>query len=140
VKNSTKIPSADQEIQEIVNMAQCIEGEGLSDMVHGEAEELLQAPNYELAQEDLDELMQSSTDVEEKEEQEETNVNQWTLESFADQFKNFRNIKHKFRELDPSIKRSTTISRELKQTCVPYTTLYNEMKQKKAAPYNTVFS
>jgi hypothetical protein len=76
VKNSTKIPSADQEIQETVNMAHCIEGEGLSDMVPGEGEELLQEPNYELTQEDLDELIQSSTDGEEKDEEEETNVNQ----------------------------------------------------------------
>jgi hypothetical protein len=72
VKNSTEIPSADQEIQEI-NLAHCIEGEGLSEMVPGEVEGLLQEPNYELTQEDLDELTQSSTDVEEKEE--ETNVN-----------------------------------------------------------------
>jgi hypothetical protein len=48
------IPSDDQEIQEIVNMAHCIEGEGLSDMVPGEVQELLQEPNYELTQEDLD--------------------------------------------------------------------------------------
>jgi hypothetical protein len=33
VKNSTKIPPAHQEIQEI-NMAHCIEGQGLSDMVY----------------------------------------------------------------------------------------------------------
>jgi hypothetical protein len=66
VKNSTKIPSAEQEIQEIVNMAHCIEGEGLSDMVPGEVEELLEEPNYELTQEDLDELIQSSTDVEKR--------------------------------------------------------------------------
>jgi hypothetical protein len=66
VKNSTKIPSADQEIQEIVNKAHCIEGEGLYDVVSGEAEELLQERNYELTQEDLDELIQSSTDVEKK--------------------------------------------------------------------------
>jgi hypothetical protein len=79
VKNSTKIPSADQEIQEIVNMAHCIEGEGMSDMVPGEVEELLQEPNYKLTQEDFDELIQSLTDIAEKEEEEETNVNQWTL-------------------------------------------------------------
>jgi hypothetical protein len=65
-------------------MTHCIEGEGLSDMVPGDVEELLQEPNYELTQEDLDELIRSSTDVEEKEE--ERNVNQWTLESFADLF------------------------------------------------------
>jgi hypothetical protein len=59
VKNSTKISSADQEIQEIVNMARCIEGEGLSDVVPGEVEELLQEHNYELTQKDLDELIQS---------------------------------------------------------------------------------
>jgi hypothetical protein len=51
-------------------------------MVPGEAEELLQEPNYELIQEDLNELIQSSTDVEEKEEVE-TNVNQWTLRVFC---------------------------------------------------------
>jgi hypothetical protein len=86
-------PFADQEIQEIVNMAHCIEGEGLSDMVHVEVEELLQEPDYELTEEDLDELVQSSTDVEEKEE--ETNVKQWTLESFGDLFKDFRKLNHK---------------------------------------------
>jgi hypothetical protein len=48
-------------------MAHCIEGEGLSDMVPVEVEELLQEPNYELTHEDLDELIQSSTDVEKKE-------------------------------------------------------------------------
>jgi hypothetical protein len=56
-------------------MAHCIEGEGLSDMVPGEAEELLQEPNYELTQEDLNELTKSSTHIEEKEEEGETNVN-----------------------------------------------------------------
>jgi hypothetical protein len=67
-------------------MAHCIEGEGLSDMVPGEVE-LLEEPNYELTQEDPYELIQSSIDVEVKEEEEETIVNQWTLESFADLFK-----------------------------------------------------
>jgi predicted RNase H-like nuclease (RuvC/YqgF family) len=112
-------------------MAHCIEGEGLSDMVHGEAEELLQEPDYELTQEYLDELVQSSTDVEEKEE--ETNVKQWTLESFADLFKDFRNLKHKIRELDLSMERSTNIGRELEQAFAPYTMLYNEMNKKRSS-------
>jgi response regulator of citrate/malate metabolism len=101
-------------------MAHCIEGEGFSDMVPGEVEELLQEPN-ELTQEDLDELIQSSTNVEEKEKEEETNVNQWMLESFVDLFKDFRNLKHKIRELDPSMERSTEIARELEQSFAPYT-------------------
>jgi hypothetical protein len=63
-------------------MAQCIEGEGLSVLVPGEVE-LLQEPNYELTQEDPYELIRSSTDVEKKEEEEETNVNQCTLEFFC---------------------------------------------------------
>jgi H2-forming N5,N10-methylenetetrahydromethanopterin dehydrogenase-like enzyme len=139
VKNSTKIPLADQEIQKIVNMAHCVEGEGLSDMVPGKVEELLQERNYELTQEDLDELIQSSTDVEEKEEEEETIVNQWMLESFADLFKDFRNLKHKICELDPSVERSTKIAQELEQAFAPYTMLYNEMKQKKKQLHVTVF-
>jgi response regulator of citrate/malate metabolism len=61
----------------------------LSDTVPRGVEELLQEPNYELTQEDLDELIQISTDVEEKEEEEETNVNKWTLESLVDLFKDF---------------------------------------------------
>jgi hypothetical protein len=117
VKNSTKIPSADQEIQEIVNMAHCIEGEGLSDMVPGAVEDLLQEPNYELTQE--------------KGEEEETNVHQWTPESFANLFEDFRNLKHRIRESDPSLERSMKIARELEQAFAPYTTLYNEMKQEK---------
>jgi hypothetical protein len=47
VKNSTKIPPADQDTKEI-NKAYCIEGEGLPDVVPGEVKELLQEPNYEL--------------------------------------------------------------------------------------------
>jgi hypothetical protein len=35
-------------------------------MVPGEAEELLQEPNYELTQDDRDELIYNSTDVEER--------------------------------------------------------------------------
>jgi DNA repair exonuclease SbcCD ATPase subunit len=131
VKNSTKITSADQEIHEVVKMAHGIEGEGLADMVPREVEELLQEPNYELTQEDLDELIESSTDVEGKEEEEETNVNQWMLESFEDLFKYFRNLKHKIRELDPSVERRRKIARELEQAFESYTMLYNEMKQKK---------
>jgi hypothetical protein len=132
VKNSTKISSADQDIQEI-NMAHCIEGEGLSDMEPGEVQELLQEPNYELTQEDLNEIMQSSTDVEKKKEEEETNVNQWTLEYFADLFKDFRNLKHKIRELDPSMEKSTEIVRELEQEFAPYTMLCNEIKPKRSS-------
>jgi hypothetical protein len=88
-------------------------------------------PNYELTQEDLDELIQSSNDVEEKEE--ETNVNQWTLESLQIY------LKHKIRELDPSMERSTKIVRELEQPFAPYTMLYNEMKQKKKQLPITLF-
>jgi hypothetical protein len=58
-------------------------------------------------------------------------VNQWTLKSFADLFKDFRNSKHKIRELDPSMEMSMTISRELEQEFAPYTMLYNEMNEKK---------
>jgi hypothetical protein len=77
-------------------------------------------------------------DVEEKEE--ETNVNQWTLKSFANLFKDFRNLKHKVRELDPSVERSTKIACELEQAFAPYTMPYNKMNQKEAAaPYNTSF-
>jgi DNA repair exonuclease SbcCD ATPase subunit len=127
VKNSTKIPSADQDILDIVNIAHCIEGEGLSDMVPGEVQE----PNYKITHDDLDELIQSSTDLEENEEEEETNVNQWTLEYFADLFKDFRNLKHKIRELDRSMKRSMKTAQELEQAFAPYTMLYNGMTQKK---------
>jgi hypothetical protein len=55
---------------------------------------------------------------------------QWTLESFADLFNNFRNVKHKIRELDLSVERSTKIARELEKAFAPYTMLYNEIKQK----------
>jgi hypothetical protein len=91
VKYPTIIPSADQQIQETVNMAHCIEEEGLSDMVPGE-----------VTQDVIDELIQNSTDVEEKGEEEDTTVNQWTLESFADLFEDFRNLKYKIRHLYPS--------------------------------------
>jgi hypothetical protein len=65
---------------------------------------------------------------------------QWTLEFFADLFKDFRNLKHKIREFDSSLERSTKIAPELEQAFVPYTMLYNGMKQKKeTAPYNSVF-
>jgi hypothetical protein len=111
-----KIPSADQEIQEIVNKAHCIEGEGLYDMVPGEVEELLQEPNYELTQEDLDELIQSSTDVGKKEEEEETNENQWTLESFADLFKDFRNLKHRILQWKGVRKLLENLNRHLRRT------------------------
>jgi hypothetical protein len=98
-------------------------------MVPGEAEDLLQEPNYELTQEDLDELIQSSTDVEKKEK--ETNVNQLTPESCADLFKDFRNLKHKICELNPSMERSMKIGRELEHALAPYTMLFNEMEEKK---------
>jgi hypothetical protein len=58
-------------------------------------------------------------------------VNQWTPESFADLFKDFRNLKHKIRELDPSMGRSTKISRELEQAFAPYNMLYNKIEQEK---------
>jgi hypothetical protein len=64
---------------------------------------------------------------------------QWTLESFADLFKNFGNLKHKIRELDPSLERCTKIARELEQAFAPYTMLYNEMKQKKKQLPITLF-
>jgi hypothetical protein len=108
VKNSIKIPSADQEYKKLLTWHIVLKGRDC-DMVPGEAEEL-QEPNYELTQEGLDQLIQSSTDVEEKEEKEETNVNQWTLESFVDLFKDFRNLNHKIRELDPSMERSMKIA------------------------------
>jgi hypothetical protein len=60
-------------------------------------------------------------------------VNQWTLESFADLFKDFRNLKHKIRELGPSVERGMKISRELEQAFAPCTMLYNEMKQKSSS-------
>jgi hypothetical protein len=52
-------------------------------------------------------------------------------QSFEDLSKDFRNLKHKIRELDPSMERSMKIARELEQALVPYTMLYNEMKPKK---------
>jgi hypothetical protein len=48
-------------------------------------------------------------------------------------FKDFRNSKHKIRELDPSMEMSTKISRELEEAFAPYTKLYNEMKQKRSS-------
>jgi hypothetical protein len=63
----------------------------------------------------------------------------WTLEPFADLFKDFRNLGHKIRELDPSMERSTKIARELEQAFALYTMLYNEMKQKKKQLPITLF-
>jgi hypothetical protein len=58
-------------------------------------------------------------------------VNQWALESFADLFKDLINLKHKIRELHPSVERNMKIARELEHAFAPYTMLYNEIKQKK---------
>jgi hypothetical protein len=66
-------------------------------------------------------------------------VNQWTLESFADLFKDFRNLKDKIRELDRSMEGSMKISRELEQAFALFAMLYNEMKQKKQQPPITLF-
>jgi alpha-beta hydrolase superfamily lysophospholipase len=43
----------------------------------------------------------------------------WTLESFADLFEDFRNLKHKIRELDPSMESGMKIPRELVQEFAP---------------------
>jgi hypothetical protein len=40
-------------------------------------------------------------------------MNQWMLESFVDLFKDFRNLRHKIHELDPSMERSMKIARKL---------------------------
>jgi hypothetical protein len=66
-------------------------------------------------------------------------VNQWTLESFADLFRDFRNLKHKIRELDPSMERSTKIARELERAFAPYAMLYNGMKSRKKQLPLTLF-
>jgi hypothetical protein len=57
----------------------------------------------------------------------------------VDLFKDFRNLKHKIREEDPSMERSTKIARELGQAFAPYTMVNNEMKHKKQLPV-TLFS
>jgi hypothetical protein len=57
----------------------------------------------------------------------------------VDLFKDFRNLKHNIRELDPSMERSTKIARELEQAFVPYAMLCNEMKQRKKQLPITLF-
>jgi hypothetical protein len=60
-------------------------------------------------------------------------VNQWTLGSLTDLFKNFRKIKHKIRELYTSMEKSMKIARDLEQAFAPYTMLHNEMNKKKSS-------
>jgi len=95
------------EVKKIIRTAREVGGEGFIDMVGEEVEEHIEEHQEVLTNEELVDLVKSST---EEEEEIEVEPAMWTLEKIGEVFRMAQNLKEKIMDYDPLTKHSIKVT------------------------------
>jgi hypothetical protein len=121
-------PAIDGEVKKIIRIARQVGGEGFVDMIDEEVEEHREV----LPNEELEELVKSSTEEEEAEEEEtETEPAMWTLKKFGEMYRIAQTLKEKIKDYDPMMERSIKVTRIIVRALETLQQMFDELKRKK---------
>lgn len=141
VQDFKGFPTIETEVRNIIEIAQELGGEGLSDMQEDDVEELIESHRETLTDEDLEELVKS-TEEEEQETQDDENPTDlpiWTLEKFATVFSKVQELKDLILEYDPAIEDALRYSRGITAVLQPLQDKFQTMKQERKQLPITMF-
>ena len=120
----TGLPSFSGTVQECVNLAHRVGGEGFSDLETDDVLELLDSHDEELSVDDLLELSAAQEQADEAENDVALDIKEMTMKEMAAFFKLANNLAQAAMDMDHSLERSQHFSRGLKSILAPYQEIY----------------
>lgn len=95
-------PNIDKEVKHIVQVVRQVGGDGFVDILEEETEELIESQRETLTNEELEELIKSSTEDEDDDNKQEEPAS-WNLHKFAEVFQAAQHLNDLISEYDPSM-------------------------------------
>lgn len=124
VNNVKGLPAIDGEAKKIPHATREVSGEGFADMFN----EAVEGHREVLTNEELEELVKSSTEDDEEAETEEEPAT-WTLQKLAEVFRIAQTLKDKIMEYDPWMERSIKVTRMITEGLQPLQQHFDELKR-----------
>lgn len=137
VKDFKGFPRIDGEVSKIIQVARQIGGEGFVDMFSEKVEEQIEGHREVLTNEELEELVKSST--EEDEEETEVEPAKWTFQKLDEVFQIAQTLKDKVMEYDPWLERSINVTHMITEGLQPLQQCFDELKGNRQELSATVF-
>jgi hypothetical protein len=120
-------PTTGNDVRRIVQEARQVECDGFVDILEEEIEELIECHRETLTNEELQELIRSSTEDKEDDEQEEPAT--WNLHKFAEVFQAAKHPNDLISAYDPSMERSLKMTRGITDVLKPYQEMFEQLKR-----------
>jgi hypothetical protein len=125
-------PTIDNEVRRIVQVARQVECDGFVDIPEEEMEELIECHRETSTNEELQELIRSSTEDEE--------AANWNLHKFAKVFQAAKHLNDLISDYDPFMERSLKITRDITDALKPYQEMFEQQKrQQRQLPITMTF-
>lgn len=123
VNDFQDFPSVDPEVKHIVRIVDELPGEGLTTMQHNDMDELLEL-HVELTEDDLEELVQSSSD----EDEDKVEIIKMTRGNLSKGMLAASNLADHFMEVDPFMEHSLIFKQELEELMRPYKVVHRDLQ------------
>lgn len=123
----------------IFNIAQKIDGEGFNDITQEELSDYINEEDQVFTNEELEDLVKSSPEASDDEDEGQQEPPAWTLEKFSAIFRTAQTLKEQIVEYDPIMERSIKITRTITEALKPLEDLFIEMKRQKRQLPITMF-
>jgi hypothetical protein len=128
VNDFKAFPTIDDEVRRIVQVPRQVECDGFVDILEEEIEELIECHRETLTNEELQELIRSSTDDEEDDNEQEEPAT-WNLHKLAEVFQAEKHLNDLISDYDPSMERSLKITRGITDVLKPYQEMSEQLKR-----------
>ncbi|XP_053235427.1 tigger transposable element-derived protein 1-like isoform X2 [Podarcis raffonei] len=130
-------PTIHHEVECIVRVARQLGGDGFSDILEEEIEELIEGHRETSASEEPEDLIKS----EEEDDDEQEEPASWNLPKFAEVFQAAKRLNDLISEYDPSMEQSLKITRGIAEALRPYREMFEQLKrQQRQLPVTILFS
>ncbi|XP_034963264.1 tigger transposable element-derived protein 1-like isoform X1 [Zootoca vivipara] len=130
-------PTIHHEVECIVRVARQLGGDGFSDILEEEIEELIEGHRGMSASEEPEDLIKS----EEEDDDEQEEPASWNLPKFAEVFQAAKHLNDLISEYDPSLEQSLKITRGIAEALRPYREMFEQLKrQQRQLPVAMLFS
>ncbi|KAG6925307.1 hypothetical protein G0U57_014821, partial [Chelydra serpentina] len=123
----------------IVQVAREVGGDGFVDILEEEIEELIEGHRETLTNKELEELIKSSTEDEDDDNEQEEPAT-WTLQKLSEVFQAAKHFNDLISEYDPSMERSLKLTRSITGDLRPYQEMFEVLKRQQRQLPITMFS
>ncbi|XP_065437716.1 uncharacterized protein LOC101931329 isoform X2 [Chrysemys picta bellii] len=125
-------------MKHIVQVSRQVGGDGFVDILEEEIEELIESHRETLTNEELEELIKSSTEGEDDDDEQEEPAS-WNLHKFAEVFQAVKHLNDLISESNPSMERSLKITRSITDDLRPYQEMFEPFKRQQRLLPITMF-